>query len=122
MSQNDYSDEYAEAEDQGVTHPQYAGGAVAAPKRFSPFVPVLILSLTVTILLGFQFQYSQRAGDNLRKQLVVRKKAAEEAVATKAALEKIAVGLLDLGADDRDARLIIEKHQIRRTPKEEAAP
>ncbi len=92
-------------------------------RTFSPFLPFLLLSLSIILLLSFQIHFAASYGKDLREQRKLREASVTQAQAANVTLEKLANGLLEIARDDAAARAIIEKHQIRRTPKtDESTP
>lgn len=90
---------------------------------YSAFVPVFLLSLAFIFLLTIQLVNASRQRSALRKAeqslLAVEQSRAgmvEQSRAVQADLERLASGLLELAQTDSEARALIEKYGIGRSP------
>lgn len=89
----------------------------------SPFLPVLIGSLALVILLGYQLTiiFGQRSG--LQKQITQQTEVVTRAVQTQNELQRVVMELLALAETDADAKAIITKYKIASsTPPQAPAP
>jgi hypothetical protein len=84
--------------------------------EFGPFLPVLILSAALAVLLGWQLTRAVRQYINAlqigERQTVLASQAAD----TERRLQAIMMDLLDLADKDASASAIVERYGIRFTP------
>jgi hypothetical protein len=90
---------------------------------YSAFVPVFLLSLAFIFLLTIQLVNASRqrsalrnAEQSLRDVEQSRAGMVEQSRAVQADLERLAAGLLDLAQTDPEARAVVEKFGIGRSP------
>lgn len=78
----------------------------------SPFIPVLLVSVAMIILLGYQLTiiFGQRSG--LQKQIAQQTEVVTRAVQTQNELQRVVMELLALSETDADAKAIITKYKI----------
>lgn len=88
--------------------------------RYSPFIPLLLLALSLFFILGWQVYSAQTNYSNLQAMLAnpQRKQALDQSQAVQKKMEKLFSGLLDLAdSGDDSAQQIVKQNGIKRTPK-----
>ena len=81
---------------------------------FSPFLPVLLLSLALIFLLGWQFSNAARQRAGLQRIEQSRAETVKQALAVQADLERLCASLLDLAQTDPAARELVQRYGITR--------
>jgi hypothetical protein len=84
--------------------------------RHNGFIPLTLLAVSFTILLGWQIFLSLQARANARAQFEQRKQLVDQSTKVQGGLEVLVNDLLTLAETDRDAKAIVDKYQIRRNP------
>ncbi|OGV69305.1 MAG: hypothetical protein A2283_13825 [Lentisphaerae bacterium RIFOXYA12_FULL_48_11] len=79
----------------------------------SVFLPIAILMIAVMLVLGWNLYLTKTQAATWQKQITQREQLVSQARAVQSDLQKIAADLLSLSLTDVDARLIVEKYQIK---------
>ncbi|MEM1158827.1 MAG: hypothetical protein AAF649_12160 [Verrucomicrobiota bacterium] len=82
----------------------------------SPFIPILMLSVAMLLLLIWQCVVAWQTRGNLRTQFEQRKPLVAEAQRVQSNVQKLVNDLLILSETDADAKKVVDKYQIRRNP------
>ena len=80
----------------------------------SPFIPILLLSVAMVLLLLWQCLVAWNTGGNLRTQIEQRQPLVNQSQLVQTNVQKLINDLLILSETDADAKKIIDKYQIRR--------
>ncbi len=80
----------------------------------SPFIPVLLLSISIVLLLIWQFIIAWNTRGNLRTQFEQRKPLVTQSELVQGNVQKLVNDLLDLSTTDADAKKVVDKYNIRR--------
>ena len=89
--------------------------------RMSPFLPTLLLAISLVMVLGWNLNVSVRQAAGARQMRLQQEQAAGQVVQTEAKLKAMLTGLVDLAKDDPDAQAIVERYGIRQNAPSGAA-
>jgi hypothetical protein len=81
---------------------------------YSPFIPLLLIALSVVAILGYQLLMGLEQKKALQKQQESMIQAVAQSKKIQREVEKLAFELLDLSAKDSDAKALIDKYKIAR--------
>lgn len=80
----------------------------------SPFIPVLLLSVAMVLLLVWQCFLAWNTRSNLRTQFEQRKQLVSQSQLVQGNVQKLINDLLNLSETDADAKKVVDKYNIRR--------
>ena len=86
------------------------------------FLPMAILMISVLIVLGWNLYLTRSQSAVWNKQFAGREQAVLQARTIQSDLQKIAADLISLSPTDSDARMIIDKYQIKQDQKKSDPP
>ena len=86
----------------------------AAPAPASPFIPILLLSVALLLLLVWQCIAAWQTRGNLRTQFEQRKPLVAQSELVQGNVQKLVNDLLILSETDADAKKVVDKYKIRR--------
>jgi len=82
----------------------------------SPFIPILLVSVAMVLLLLWQCFVAWNTRGNLRTQFEQRKQLVTQAELVQGNVQKLVNDLLLLSETDADAKKVVDKYNIRRNP------
>ena len=85
-----------------------------SPAPASPFIPILLLSVAMVLLLIWQCIVAWNTRGNLRTQFEQRKPMVAQSELVQGNVQKLINDLLLLSETDADAKKVVDKYQIRR--------
>jgi len=85
-----------------------------APAPASPFIPILMLSVALLLLLIWQCIAAWQTRGNLRTQFEQRKALVAQSELVQGNVQKLVNDLLILSEEDSDAKKVVDKYKIRR--------
>lgn len=77
------------------------------------FLPIAILMIAVMLVLGWNLYLTKTQALNWQKQIAQREQLVTQARTIQSDLQKIAADLILLSLTDADAKLIVDKYQIK---------
>lgn len=80
----------------------------------SPFIPILLLSVAMVLLLVWQCIVAWNTRGNLRTQFEQRKPLVAQSELVQGNVQKLVNDLLNLSETDADAKKVVDKYKIRR--------
>jgi hypothetical protein len=83
-------------------------------KSSSPFIPLLLATSAIVLLLVWQLLISWNARGNLKTQFETRQEQAAKSQQVQQNIEALINDLINLSATDADAKKIVDKYNIRR--------
>jgi len=86
------------------------------------FLPVAILMVAVMLMLGWNLYLAKTQAVTWQKQITQREQLVNQARSVQSDLQKIASDLISLSLTDVDARLIVEKYQIKQDQNAAVSP
>ncbi|MDX6765497.1 MAG: hypothetical protein SFU85_01770 [Candidatus Methylacidiphilales bacterium] len=81
---------------------------------FDAFLPLTLLSLALCLILGWQIFNAIQTRSAMTNQFQQRKQLVDQSAKVQSGLEAMINDLLTLADNDKDAKAIVDKYQIRR--------
>jgi hypothetical protein len=93
--------------------PQHQASVAAPERHYNGFWPVLLLSCSLVLILGWEIRVGVLARQNAERLRNQQVRLVEQAKHVQSGLEKLVRGLIDLSASDEAAKKIVTKYRIK---------